>query len=161
MKKNINQFIQKFKPLRLLINSLLLKIFGISKIFSIRGLNIKLSNLKHSVVKYLSKFKLFDLTKVNLRIIAFFQLLIKSNNILKFYNSKKTDLKISNFNKVLILFITLLFGYLFYLTIPNIYDKSFVNHKDHDKTNCKLYNLEWVTPQENSILAYQYRSSKK
>ena len=45
--------------------------------------------------------------------------------------------------------------------LPNIYDKSFVNHKDHDKTNCKLYNLEWVTPQENSILAYQYRSSKK
>jgi len=126
MKKNINQFIQKFKPLRLLINSLLLKIFDISKIFSIRRLNTKLSNLKHSVVKNLSKFKLFDLTKVNLRIIALFQLLIKSKNILKFYNYNKTDLKISNFNKVLILFISLLFGYLFYLTIPNIYDKLWV-----------------------------------
>ena len=45
--------------------------------------------------------------------------------------------------------------------LPNIYDKLFVNHKDHNKTNCKLYNLEWVTPQENSKLAYQYHLSEK
>ena len=151
MKKNINQFIQKFKLLRLLINSLLLKIFGISKIFSIRRLYIKLSNLKHSVVKNLSKFKLFDLTKVNLRIIAFFQLLIKSKNILKFYNSKKTDLKISNFNKVLILFITLLFGYLFYLTIPNIYDKLWVQ-QTIEKKLIKEFNINFNLSSEISYV---------
>ncbi len=45
--------------------------------------------------------------------------------------------------------------------LPNIYGKQFVNHRNHDKTDCKLYNLEWVTPSENQILAYQHHSSKK
>ena len=45
--------------------------------------------------------------------------------------------------------------------LPNYYGKSFVNHKDHNRANCKLYNIEWVTPQENSKLAYQYHSSEK
>ena len=45
--------------------------------------------------------------------------------------------------------------------LPNYYGKPFVNHKDHNKANCKLYNLEWVTPHENSKLAYQYHSSEK
>ena len=45
--------------------------------------------------------------------------------------------------------------------IPNIYGKPFVNHRNHDKTDCKLYNLEWVTPSENQILASQFYSSEK
>ena len=45
--------------------------------------------------------------------------------------------------------------------LPNYYGKSFVNHKDHNRANCKLYNLEWVTPQENSKLAVQFYSSEK
>ncbi|GIS52515.1 MAG: hypothetical protein Ct9H90mP28_2310 [Paracoccaceae bacterium] len=45
--------------------------------------------------------------------------------------------------------------------LPNFYNKPFVNHKDHDRSNCKLYNLEWVTPSENSIAAVNHYSSKK
>lgn len=45
--------------------------------------------------------------------------------------------------------------------LPNYYGKPFVNHKDHDKTNCKLYNLEWVTPQENVIAAVKHYSKLK
>tara|TARA_B100001175_G_scaffold173891_1_gene147595 strand:- start:223 stop:1110 length:888 start_codon:yes stop_codon:yes gene_type:complete len=45
--------------------------------------------------------------------------------------------------------------------LPNFYNKPYVNHKDHDRSNCKLYNLEWVTPSENSIAAVNHYSSKK
>ncbi len=45
--------------------------------------------------------------------------------------------------------------------LPNYYGKSFVNHKDHDKANCKLYNLEWVTPHENAIAAVKHYSKLK
>ena len=45
--------------------------------------------------------------------------------------------------------------------LPNYYGKLFVNHKDHDKTNCKLYNLEWVTPKENAIAAVKHYSKLK
>ena len=44
--------------------------------------------------------------------------------------------------------------------LPNYYGKSYVNHKDHDKSNCKRYNLEWVTQSENTTLAYQHYSTK-
>ena len=44
--------------------------------------------------------------------------------------------------------------------LPNFYNKPFVNHKDHNKANCKLYNLEWVTPSENGIAAVKHYSSK-
>ena len=45
--------------------------------------------------------------------------------------------------------------------LPNYYGKPFVNHKDHNKANCKLYNLEWVTASENAKLAVQFYSSEK
>jgi hypothetical protein len=34
--------------------------------------------------------------------------------------------------------------------LPNFYNKKIINHKDGNKANCKLYNLEWVTRSENA-----------
>ena len=45
--------------------------------------------------------------------------------------------------------------------LPNYYGKPFVNHKDHNRANCKLYNLEWVTPKENAIAAVKHYSKLK
>ena len=38
--------------------------------------------------------------------------------------------------------------------LPNYYGKKIVNHKDGNKANSKLYNLEWCTPSENSQHAH-------
>ena len=38
--------------------------------------------------------------------------------------------------------------------LPNYYGKKILNHKDGNKTNCTIYNLEWCTPSENSQHAH-------
>lgn len=45
--------------------------------------------------------------------------------------------------------------------IPNPYDKIFVNHKDEDKHNNNVNNLEWVTPKENSNCGTSIERSAK
>ena len=50
----------------------------------------------------------------------------KTNTIFKVENKKNNNFKISSFNKYLIFFISLLFFYLFYLLIPLLYDKNWV-----------------------------------
>jgi len=41
--------------------------------------------------------------------------------------------------------------------IPNPEDKLVVNHIDHDKTNCHIDNLEWVTHSENANKYFEMR----
>ena len=68
----------------------------------------------------------------------FFQSLIK-NILIKYQNKIKSSFfndsksKISNFNKLLIAGISLLFIYLFYLSIPNLYNKSWVQNTLENK----------------------------
>ena len=59
----------------------------------------------------------------------------KINNIFanKFKSKISTFSKISNFNKYLILIISLLFFYLFYLSIPTLYDKTWVQNTIENK----------------------------
>lgn len=45
--------------------------------------------------------------------------------------------------------------------IENCDEKDFVNHKDLDKTNNNLSNLEWVTHSENIIHMYEEKEKEK
>ena len=56
-----------------------------------------------------------------------FKLTYKTN---KFF---KNNSKISNFNKLIISFISLLFLYLFYLSLPTLYDKTWVQNTIENK----------------------------
>lgn len=44
--------------------------------------------------------------------------------------------------------------------IPNPQNKKFVNHKDGDKFNCDIDNLEWATSSENQIHSFASGLSK-
>ena len=51
---------------------------------------------------------------------------IFKNTIFKVKNKKNNNFIISNFNKYLVTFISILFLYLFYLSIPGLYEKSWI-----------------------------------
>jgi hypothetical protein len=122
MKKNINKFIQKFKLLLPWINSLLSKFLNNFKIINRKKFDIKIPKIKFNIKTPLSKIKI----PISKHLLDKFFNIFKFAGDLKIYNFKKKNLKISNFNKVVILSITIMFGYLFYLTIPNIYNKLWV-----------------------------------
>ena len=66
------------------------------------------------------------------QIIKNFNKLIKKT-IFKVQNKTNNNFKISGFNKYLITFIALLFIYLFYLLIPLLYDKTWVQTNIENK----------------------------
>lgn len=68
---------------------------------------------------------------------------------------KKTNISING--KLKTVFIHRLVAELF---IPNPNNLPQVNHKDGNKTNNKLDNLEWVSPQENVIHAHKIGLNK-
>ena len=90
----------------------------------------KIHNLYLSIISIFTnifnfnKFKKYKIHKFNDNIINIFDKLNKFDVsiINKFYNNKFSQ--ISNFNKTLIFLIFTLFIYLFYLSIPSLYDKG-------------------------------------
>ena len=81
------------------------------------------------------------------KIVKYFNSLVEET-ILKHKNKTNkfftNNSKISNFNKILISFICLLFIYLFFLSIPSLYDKTWVQRSIEDKL-LKDYNIEFST----------------
>jgi hypothetical protein len=95
------------------------------------------SFIKKKLINYQNKIKsnLFNDSKSKINIFNSFikKKLINYKNKIKnnFFNDSKS--KISNFNKLLITVISLLFIYLFYLLIPTLYDKSWVQNTLENK----------------------------
>ena len=84
------------------------------------------------------------------------QIIKKFNNLVKktiFKVQNKTNNKfiISNFNKYLITFISLLFFYLFYLLIPLLYDKSWVQ----DNIESKILNEFKINVNTSADISYR------
>jgi hypothetical protein len=122
----------------LIINTLLKVIYKIKYFFVWHFWNLtkKFNKLFNNLVKKpLSNFfiKISDLIsyffkkKITKNVNTFTQkLFFKFDDFKKTYFGKKS--KISNFNKLIIISITLLFFYLFYLSIPTLYDKTWVQN---------------------------------
>jgi hypothetical protein len=89
--------------------------------------NIK--NLKNLVKKTI--FKVQNKTNNNFNIKNFNNFIKKS--IFKIQNKTNNNLNISNFNKYLISFIVLMFVYLFYLSLPILYDKTWLQANIENK----------------------------
>jgi len=74
-----------------------------------------------------------------------------NKTILKIQNKTNNNFKISNFNKFLIFFIALLFLYLFYLLIPTLYDKTWVQ----SRIEIKLFDEFKIDISTSSNFAYR------
>tara|TARA_B110000259_G_scaffold77462_1_gene90818 strand:+ start:641 stop:2320 length:1680 start_codon:yes stop_codon:yes gene_type:complete len=97
--------------------------------------------IKNTIFKVQNKINNFVKNFNNLIKNTIFKVLNKTNNfvknlhnlikktIFKVWNKTNNKYQISNFNKFLITFISLLFFYLFYLSIPVLYDKNYVQNK--------------------------------
>ena len=72
-----------------------------------------------------------------------------TKTILKVQNKTNNNFQISNFNKYLIAFISLLFLYLFYLSIPALYDKSWVQN-DIENRLLKEFKINFSTSSDIS-----------
>jgi hypothetical protein len=98
--------------------------------------NKTLFNANNALLKFKSKKK--SNPKVSSIVKSFENLVNKmtfnaNKSLLKFTNNTNSKPKVSSLNKYIISFISLLFLYLFYLSIPNLYDKSWVQNNLESK----------------------------
>ena len=127
----------------LIINTLFKLIYKLKYIFV-----MNLWSLKKKLSKFFTSFIQKPLSNLNNTINNFFIKILRKKLVKSFDNSvqkiqlKFNDLlnrffgknsKISNFNKVMISLISLLFFYLFYLSIPTLYNKTWVQNIIEEK----------------------------
>ena len=129
-------------------NNLLKK--TIFKVWNKTNINLKLNNLD-IVIKFtklveralikVESIKNINFKLDNLNIIKNFNKSIEKT-IIKVQKKNNNQLQISKFNKYLIAFISLLFFYLFYLSIPILYDKNWVQ-KNLEKQLLENFKIEF------------------
>ena len=156
IKKNFNIFIKWFK---FLIKKTLLKY--LNKINNIYLISIK--HLKFLITKTLLKYlnKINNIYLISIKHLKFLitKTLLKNLNKTKYIFTNKS--KVSNFNIYLISLIGLLFIYLFYLSIPALYDKSWVQNTIQSKLSSE-FKVNFSTSSEISyeILPYPHFTIK-
>ena len=122
----------------------------IFKVWNKTNINLKLNNLD-IVIKFtklveralikVESIKNINFKLDNLNIIKNFNKSIEKT-IIKVQKKNNNKLQISKFNKYLIAFISLLFFYLFYLSIPILYDKNWVQ-KNLEKQLLENFKIEF------------------
>jgi len=122
----------------------------IFKVWNKTNINLKLNNLD-IVIKFtklveralikVESIKNINFKLDNLNIIKNFNKSIEKT-IIKVQKKNNNQLQISKFNKYLIAFISLLFFYLFYLSIPILYDKNWVQ-KNLEKKLLENFKIEF------------------